>query len=171
METILGTSVLQGPPKGWMEAPAAGPSSVLLRRPGGWPHGSLVIGGELDRIAAPNKCPLAMVMVRWTMFKIVPLIPLLNLASIFASLWYPMLSTQPSSKAFSQLLSSLIFLMFGAQLLYLPLCRLLASVPETPLLSSLFLQHHPALFTYSSHLHVSLFPYTLPVTFLPRALL
>lgn len=47
--------------------------------------------------------------------KYFPLIPLLNLPSISASLWYPMISIQPSSKAFSLLLSPLIFLMCGAQ--------------------------------------------------------
>ena len=48
--------------------------------------------------------------------KYFPLNSPLNLASIFASLWYPMISIQPSSKAFSLSLSSLIFLMYGAQL-------------------------------------------------------
>lgn len=48
--------------------------------------------------------------------KYFPLNPLLNLASIFASLWYPMISIQTSSKAFSLPLSSLIFLMYRAQL-------------------------------------------------------
>lgn len=89
--------------------------------------------------------------------KYFPLNSPLNLASIFASLWHPMISIQPSSKAFSLSLSSWSFWCMGHSFSYLPLWRLLALVPETLLLSFIFLHHHPGLFTYFSRCFVFLF--------------
>lgn len=94
--------------------------------------------------------------------KYFPLIPLLNLPSISASLWYPMISIQPSSKAFSLLLSPLIFLMCGAQ-------RFIPAPLKTSGFSSrdasilfYFPSSPPALFAYFSHLYVFLIASCLP---------
>lgn len=76
-----------------------------------------------------------------------------------------MVSKDLNSAKFKGIFSVLIFLdlsdVWGTAFHTCPLWRLLASVPETFLLSFIFLHHHPDLFTYFSHFYVFLFSFNL----------